>query len=795
MKSASRRRASADRPSRPKGPDDEFLRIARARFRLIQDAEKDQRERELEDLRFYAGDQWPADVITARNKKLGDGNLPDVAARPTVTINKAREPVREVLNQERQSDLGVSIVPADDFAGLSEPVNADEIELREGLVRRIQRTSDAAAARTWAFERATIAGRGYYGVMVKFGDGKTWDREIYDERFYDQSAVSLGPHDQPDGSDAEYGFVGSWLTWDDYVAEYPFAKDEKRNKRIAEVGSDADFMALGEEYPGWFKTEGTKDKTRMCRVVRYWYTDYTSRALCLLPDGSSAWKEDVPEGITPIDTRRVVEKTIKCAKIDGSQILEDVEWEGHYLPIVKVLGEELQPYGSERRSEGMVRPGIEAGRAFNVLVSKLVETIGHTPLQPLILDPESIEGWEDWYKYAAVRAFPYLPQRSRNDEGREFAPAHRPDVDPNLQPMAMAIGMFDQFIQSTMGVHSPSLGKSDPALRSSKMLETVVAQDAHGTSNFIDNLARSVSYEGKIINDLLYPIYGKPGRIAKILNGAGEPETVMLHQPYTMQGGKPQPVMMPHPTDPTQSVPMPAGHPMTPPNAKTYTLSKDAQFNVAVKVTKNFDLRRDQLATFLGQLIGANPQEMAIYGDLFWKSLDVPDHELLSDRAKLMLAPAIQQALAAKAQGMDIPPPVRAQMGQLTQRLKELEGVAAKQQHAIDTEQVKRDSDERIERMKLDYQADEKAKDRAAKIEEARILAAKQSADLAAEAREEAMALASSQVHEASMAAADANHEATLSAQEHGQTLQQGAQAAALAPPAANGNGQPNAGA
>lgn len=792
MKRASQRLAKESKKTRAASADDEFLRIARARFQLIQSAESKQREREREDIRFYDGEQWDSDIIAARQGKIGNGNLPDVPSRPTITINKAREPVRQVLNQERQTDLGVTIVPADDFAGLAQPVDEDEITLREGLVRRIQRVTDAKAARTWAFERAVIAGRGYYGVMVRFVPGKTWDREVYVERFYDQSDVSLGPHDQPDGSDADHGFVGSYLPWDEYTQKWPKAKD-KDNPLIGQVGSDADFMALGAEYPGWFTFQGTaKNKTKMCRVVRYWYTERTSRNLALLPDGTAAWKDEVPEGITPIDTRPIVDHVVKCAIIDGSQVLEQTDWEGKYIPIIKVLGEELQPYDGERRSEGMVRPSIEPGRAFNVLVSKLVETIGHTPLQPLILDPESIEGWEDWYKLAATRAFPYLPQRSRGDDGREFREAHRPDVDPNLQPMAMAIGMFDQFIQSTTGVHDPSNGKSDPAIRSGKMQQALVAQDAHGTSNFIDNLARSVNYEGLIENDLLYPIYGKPGRIAKILNPAGEPESVMLHQPFTMAGGKPQAVTMAHPTDATKQIPAPMGTPGMPPEAKTYVLTKDAGFNVAIKVGKNVDLRRDQLADFLGQLISARPEFMGEYGDMFFKALDVPDHEELAERAKVMLVPPVQQAIAAKKQGLDVPPAVQAHLSQMQKQLQELEQIVAKQQHDLDTDKVKYDSQERIEKMKLDLAAAKTQADNETKLAVAELGAKVDRLSLFLEER----ARLGVQAHDAAISAADAAHTADLSAQEsqqaqgeaeqaHGHALEQGAQAPPVDPNAA----------
>lgn len=796
MKRASQRKSAAEAKPKRTGPDEEFLRTARERFRLIQDAETKQRERELEDIRFYNGEQWPEEVLTARQGQRANGIMPAVAARPTITVNKAREPVRQVLNQERQSDLGVTIVPADDFEGITEnPVNEKEIKLREGLVRRIQRTSDAAAARTWAFERAVIAGRGYYGVMVRFGLGKTWDREIYVDRIYHQESVSLGPHEQPDGSDADYGFIGTWVPGDEYEADFPKAKDGKKdNPRIGE--RDSDFLALGEEFPHWFKLEGKKNKTRMYRVVRYWYAEYSSRNLALMPDGSAIWESEIPDGMKAVDVRPVKERSIKCAKIDGTQILEETEWEGRYIPIIKVLGEELQPVNGELRSEGMVRPGIEPGRAFNVLVSKLVETIGHTPLQPLILDPESIEGWEKFYELAAVRAFPWLPQRTRGDDGREFREAHRPAVDPNLQPMALAISMFDQFIQSTMGVHAPSLGKSDPALRSSKMLETVVAQDAHGTSNFIDNLARSIHYEGLIENDLLYPILGKPGKRAVITDADGKSSPVMMHQPYTMQGGRPTPFMIPHPTQQGQQMPAPIGHEGLPPGVETNILTKDAQFNIAVKVTKNLDLKRDQLFQFVGQLVSANPAAMAEYGDIFWQSSDLPEHDQLAERAKIMLDPRILKALEAKAQGQDVPPAVAAQMSQMIKQIKELEAIGSSMQRKLDTDQVKADADLKkaqinkdrdieIRHLELTQDSEERAKDRAAKIEETRISAAKQSADIAAEAREEAMALNTELSHDAALAASQAGHEADLSAQEHQQNIELAAQPPPIDPNAA----------
>ena len=159
-------------------------------------------------------------VTKNMNNWLADTSY--VPARPSLVINKTREPVRQVLNSERQSDLGIELVPADDFGDLGETISEDEIYLREGLVRRIQRESKAADARTWAFNRAAIAGRGYWRVNTRYVPGKTNDQEIYIHRWYNQSCVTLDPaHEQPDGSDAEWAFVGTDMPWDQYKAEYP----------------------------------------------------------------------------------------------------------------------------------------------------------------------------------------------------------------------------------------------------------------------------------------------------------------------------------------------------------------------------------------------------------------------------------------------------------------------------------------------------------------------------------------------------------------------------------------------
>src|SRR5206468_3621243 len=145
---------------------------------------------------------------------------------------------------------------------------------------------NAADARTWAFDRAVKSGRGYYGVMTRYAQGKSFEKDIFIRRFYNQASILLDPsHEQPDGSDAQWGFVGVDVTHDEYTSQY--GEDDVSR------ADDETFRAWGDEAKGWFRQEG---KTRIYRVTEYWWTKFETRTLALLADGTIAWEDELPKG-------------------------------------------------------------------------------------------------------------------------------------------------------------------------------------------------------------------------------------------------------------------------------------------------------------------------------------------------------------------------------------------------------------------------------------------------------------------------------------------------------------------
>lgn len=729
-----------------KRDDKAFVDLARQRFHAASSADARQRARELSDLGFLV-DHWPADVRAARSgiinqgpNSQGQNAIPPVPARPCIQIDNLTEPINRVLNQERQSDINVQIVPADDFGDLGIQLDETEITLREGLVRRIQRESQAADARTWAFKRAVQAGRGYYLVNTRFLPGKSWDKEVYVHRIYNQDGVRIDPaHEQPDGSDANWGFLGGWVPWDVYKATWPSAG--KRRNAVSDA-DEGEFSEWAQAIPEWVnavdeinpdgKLLKGKGVGKAVYVVDYWYAELTSRQLLRLEDGSGVWVDEydgeIPEGA---DIRDVVDRTIHYAKLDGINDfpLEETEWEGPDIPIVKVLGDELQPFDSERRVQGMVRPARDSQFGYDAMISKLVEQIALAPIPVLDVDPESITGYEHWWAMLNTRTLPYAPSRTWDDNGRQLKPPTRLPSDPNILPAAQAITLFKQGIESTTSTPDPALGRTDPSVKSKAHAAFLAGQADFSTSNFLDNLIRSMRYEGQIENNLLYPIYGKrPGRIARILTGEGESELMAINSPEDVQNAQVA--------------------------SKVGRLTEHAKCNVIIKVTKSSDSRRDQETTVIAELLNANPEFITWFGDLFFRNQDGPGHVQMAERAKVMLAPPIQKMLAEKEQGREpLPPAAQAQINELQQRLQMAE--AAMQELAEEARGKKVESQTKLQIAALEAQRDhaleqlraqtelEKARmDNAAKIHVAEIAAHTKGVQMAHEAEHEAIAMA-----------------------------------------------------
>jgi hypothetical protein len=220
------------------------------------------------------------------------------------------------------------------------------------------------------------------------------------------------------------------------------------------------------------------------------------------------------------------------------------------------------------------------------------------------------------------------------------------------------------------------------------------------------------------------------------------------------------------------------------------TLTPDATFNVTVKVTKNYDTRREEQESVLSALVQSDPAQMGVVGDLLFKYNDGPGHEELESRYKAVLVPPVQALLSGK-QGPD--PQLQQTMqenAQLKQMIQsKLAEEQAKGQITIAVEQGKAQARLHEQSAAADADLVRAAMDNEAKIEIAKIGAGTQLAVADLKSQLDAAKLAAEQLRTIVEAAEehrlqkhDHAHEAALSMVEHAQAKDLASHQAAVAP-------------
>ena len=652
------------------------LQQALDRFKVGSDADVEQRNREVDALRFQVPDLcWPTEVKDQRKPQLIGGVA--IPQRPMLSIPSLDQPIQLVLNAEKAAHLGVAIHP------LSDDAEETTAEIIQGLYRRIEVESRASLARSWAFERAVKAGRGYYRVMTEPDPDSDdpFDQRIMIKRILQQGSVVLDPFAQePDYSDGAWAFIINDMPWAAYKRRYP-------NSAMASFSED-ELSAVGMSTQSW--VSGDEGEGRAVRVAEYYRMEYETVSRVLLDDGTDAPEGQVPPGRTArtgkeARTRQEKRPTLYWSTINAIEELEPKqEMDGRYIPIIPVVGRELIPFEQERRWVGMIEPNKDAVRLLNYSASSAVEMASLETKAPYTMVEGQEEGHEEEWQLANVRNFPYLRYRNVSLNGTPAPPPQRTQVDTSrLGPSMLLLQQAREFIHQGTGAFESALGQQSPNAKSGRAILALQNQHETGSSHFLDNLAEiSLTYEAKVVLDLIPHIYDRPGRIARILDKEDEPKTVMLNAPFTMNPqtkrpqampGMPMPGQMPGmpgqmPGMPGQMPGMPGQIPGQGPKkpAENYDLRK-GRYGVTVSIGKSYKSRREQGADEMGNLFEANPALFPILGDIYLKFRDFPGHLEASERVKKMLPPPLQ----AQDAGPD-PQQLQQQLQQASQMVEQL---------------------------------------------------------------------------------------------------------------------------
>jgi hypothetical protein len=658
----------------------DFLTLAKERFKTITDAESVLRQKMLEDLEFRASEQWPDGVRTMREQDN----------RPCLTVNRMPSFIRQVTNNQRVSRPAIEVSPTGDASDQA------VAEVIQGVVRHIEIKSDADVAYTTAGEHQCTMGRGYVRVVTDYIDDDSFslDQEIKIARVPNPFAVYMDPNSQqPDASDARYGFVVEDLPISEYRNRFP----------DSELAGLSDFTSVGNTEQEWMP-EGN------IRIAEYFYVEEVREemVLLLLPDGrrvrekkaslSGPNQSDMTAGVTIVSERETTTRRVRWALINAVEVLEGnedltggLEWPGKYIPIVPVTGDEININGVVDY-RGIVRDAKDPQRMYNYWVSAQTEMIALAPRAPFIAAEGQMEGHEHKWNTANVRNYPYLEYKPKTVSGQLAPPPQRQSWEPPIQAMTAAIMQSDQDLKATGGFNDASLGVRGPQ-ESGRAIRSRQQQDEMANSHYLDNLARSIRQVGRIVVDLLPKIYDT-ARVMRI-NGLDEQvKNVMVF-------AGPQNT----PTE-DQVAQLPAGV------EGMYDIGV-GRYDVTVSVGPSFQTRRQDATDALTKFIQAYPAVFPQIGDLLAENMDWPGSKKVAARLRKMLPPELQDDPNVAA----LPPEVQSKLQQLEMQLQQVTQAYEQTKQALDTDQAKQQAQIEIKRQDIAADAAGQERDLQAKLQ------------------------------------------------------------------------------
>lgn len=597
--------------------DEEIIQEAVEFLQQAEEAESDNRAKGLEALRFRHGEQWPAEIQNSRT----------LEQRPCLVINKTDAFCLQVANQQRQQRPRIKVEPA---GGGAKKRVADVIK---GMIRHIENNGGGGdLAYDTGFDSSITIGWGYWRVMSRYVREDAFEQELYLAPIDNPFSCYRDPDStMPDGSDTERFLITDKMGKKQFKRAYPDADEAN----FIEGGS-------GDSAPGWL----SKDQIR---IAEYFKIRRKKAVLCMLSDGTKAWKDDLPApevlesaGVAVVDQRDSFKSVVCWYKLTAKQVLEKKELPGRYIPIVSMFGK-VEVIDGKRHLSGLVKNAMDPQRQFNFWRTAMVESVALAPKPKWVIAEGQDEGHENEWANAnksATATLRYSPVTT--DQGAPLPPPQR--IQPEGPPQgAMAMA------ETMSGDLTSVLGIVDPAMRiggnvSGKALNAERMQSDNSTFHFYDNMTRAIRFTGELLLDLIPYYYPEEGRVVRIVGDDGRSGQETINAPNPSPG---------------ENTPGPVEQVL---NDVTV-----GQYDVVMDTGPGYNTKRQESLSVMGPMFEKNEALMQIAGDIFFRNMDFEGSETIADRM------AAANPLAQIDEKSEIPPGVQMKLKQQEMAIKQLE--------------------------------------------------------------------------------------------------------------------------
>ena len=496
-------------------------------FDTVQSASFDERRQCAEDRRFtsIAGAQYEGPV----------GEM--LEGRPKLEFNKVQTSVVRIINEKRNSNIGITFVPREADADADD----DLADLCAGLLRADEYDSGADEAYDNAFEEGVTGGMGAVLVRADYvdPDDEADERQrICIEPIYDADTSVFFDLDakRQDKSDAKRCWVIKAMAREAFRAKYDrdpadWPKDTTNVQFdwcTPDVVYVCDFYKVDKvksTYEVWVSPTGDEKRT----------DDDTH-------DTDEEYEADIAEmkvlGWRLDRTEKREKRMVRKYLMDGGGIIgEPDEIAGDCIPVVPYYGKRWYVDNVERMA-GVARYVKDSQRLKNMQLSKLAETAALSAREKPIFTSEQIEGHELRWAEDNVRDWPYLTVNGVDDNGNPLPIGPQSYTKPPQVPPAMAA-----LIQQSEGEIRDILGSPEQAEKllsgvSGKAVEMVQTRVDGLAAIYLTNYAKFLRRVAKVWLGMAAEVYVEPRRKVRVMSPDGEASFKEINKPKLGKSGQ-----------------------------------------------------------------------------------------------------------------------------------------------------------------------------------------------------------------------------------------------------------------
>jgi len=471
----------------------DLLTTMRERFKLMIDADRENRQNGLELMEFInvPGCQWDEYM----KKERGD--------RPCYEFNKLRITCKRIINEMRANR------PAGKVRGV-EGSDVDIAKIYDGLIRNIYNISDGDTVTDYAAEYQVDSGMGAWRIVTEYADD-SFDQDIKLEAIPNPYNLFCDPADKTlIKKDAKDWILTERISNESFEKRWP--KAQRINFDSHEFDDEED----------WLSDEET-------RIAEYWYKEPVKKEIWLLEDGKvidaeSEEAKSIPKKAIK-NTRTVETDKIMMCICSGESVLEGpTEWAGSMFPFVQIFGEYFVIDGKVYW-HGAGRFSMDAQRSYNIARTNIAETIAQTPQSKFWVTAAQAEGHTDKWSEAHQKNFPFLLY---NPDAKAPGPPARMGAADIPVALIQESQIASDEINMTSGIFAADVGQANQA--SSGRQEIARQQQGQiATFNYQDNQAKGIQRTWELLIDLIPKIYDTE-RELRILGNDDAEDYVRINQ-------------------------------------------------------------------------------------------------------------------------------------------------------------------------------------------------------------------------------------------------------------------------